>query len=111
MPKTCLTHKDTPAITMCSQCHKPICQSCTMVTPAGRYCSSECSIIHKEMTTKLRGPGGRKGSPALKAIFVLLLLVAIPLVIHLIALDKKDQPDHFLKKIDLIGRYLDQQKK
>jgi hypothetical protein len=83
-----------------------------MITPAGRYCSSECSIIHKEMTTKLRGPGGaKKGNAALKAIFVLLLLVALPLVIHLIALDKKDQPDHWLKKIDILGRYLDQQKK
>src|SRR5262245_26823109 len=111
MSKTCLTHKNTPAITMCTQCHKPICQSCTMVTPAGRFCSSECSILYKEMKTKLGTGGEKKSGGALKAIFVLLCFVAAVFVIHLAATDKKVSDDHWLKKIDLLGRFLDQQKK
>ncbi len=107
MAKTCLNHANAPAITMCSQCHKPICQSCTMVTPAGRFCSSECSILHKEMTTKL-GRGDRKGggSGAMKAVFVLLLIVAAVFGVHFAA-----RSNESLKKFDLLGRFIDQEKK
>ncbi len=106
MAKNCINHANAPAITMCTQCHKPICQSCTMVTPKGRFCSSECSILHKEITTKLGDVrGGKKGGGALKVIFVILVIVAAAFLVHFAAHGKP--ADHILKKVDVIGRFID----
>jgi hypothetical protein len=103
--KNCLKHKDQPSVTMCHQCHHPLCKSCVMVTPAGTFCSSECSIIFKEMKAKL-GDKKKKGSSAgLVFVFIVLLAVASLFVIHFAARDKEH--DHFLRKIDVIGRFLD----
>ncbi len=107
MAKTCVNHQTAPAITMCTQCHKPICQSCTMVTAAGRFCSSECSILHKEFTTKLGAPGRRKGGGgAMKLVFFLLLVVAAVFGVHFAA-----RSNEALKRFDLLGRFMDQEKK
>ncbi|MBI2932693.1 MAG: hypothetical protein HYY16_13680 [Planctomycetes bacterium] len=112
MAKSCTNHAEAAAVTMCTQCHKPICQSCTMVTPAGRFCSSECSILYKEMKTKLgAGEGRKRGGFGLTLIFFVLLLVAGAFGVHFAARAKQDEPDHWLKKIDVIGRWLDQGKK
>ena len=35
----CLNHTDTPAVTSCAACGKPICAKCIV---AGHYCSVEC---------------------------------------------------------------------
>lgn len=104
MAKYCINHANASAITMCTQCHKPLCQSCTMVTPSGRFCSSECSILHKEITTKLGRGDQKKGSAAgMKIVFVLLLVVAAFFGVHFVARGKADHP---LKRIDLIGRLM-----
>jgi hypothetical protein len=106
--KNCLAHPNVPAVTLCHQCHKPICKSCVMVTPAGSFCGSECSIIHKEMKAKLGG-GQKKagGGLGLKLVFVLLLLIAAMFGVHFAARGKP--ADHILKKIDVIGKFLDRQ--
>lgn len=104
--KYCVSHPNAPSVSHCHQCHKPLCKSCVMVTPAGSFCSSECSIIYKEMKAKLGGGGRKKGGNAAKVLmFVVLLAVAGVLVIHLMARGKDS--DHPLKKLDLLGKYLD----
>lgn len=100
--KNCLNHPNAAAVTMCSQCHKPICQSCTMVTPMGRYCSSECSIINRETKTKLKDGTQSKGGGGAKAIILVLLLVVLAAFgIHVM---KGSNPT--LNKIDVIGKIL-----
>lgn len=106
--KNCANHPNSPSVTMCGQCQKPICKSCVMVTATGTFCSSECSIISKELRHKGGGGGGgrRKGGGAgMALVFLVLLAVAALFGIHFAA--KKQPPDHFLKKIDLVGRLLD----
>ena len=105
--KYCLKHKDQPSVTMCHQCHNPLCKSCVMVTPAGTFCGSECSMIFKEMKAKL-GDGKKKGGGgAMVLVFIILLMIASTFVIYFAAKDKPQ--DHLLRKIDIIGRFINQQ--
>lgn len=54
--KTCANHEKEAASASCHQCQKPLCKQCVMVTPAGTFCSSSCSMLHREM----KGMGDRK---------------------------------------------------
>jgi hypothetical protein len=102
MAKSCINHGNAPAITMCTQCHKPICQSCTMVTPMGKFCSSECSIINRETKTKLKESSGGGGGSSVKVfVFVLLLVVLGAVCIHMFK-----GTNQTLHKIDIIGKIL-----
>jgi len=107
--KNCLVHKEQPSVAMCHQCHKPICKSCVMVTPVGSFCSSECSIIYKEMKAKLGQTGKKKGGGAgMVLVFVVLLIVAAMFLVYFMAKGKPET--HVLRKIDLIGRFLGEAK-
>ncbi len=78
----CAMHDDQPAVAACAQCRKDLCKSCVMVTPSGTFCSSECSVLHREM--KSQGGAGKQASGAgIKAVLMLLLLVAAAFLIHL----------------------------
>lgn len=96
--KHCANHENQPAVSSCAQCRKDLCKSCVMVTPAGTFCSSECSVLHREM--KAHSGGGKKSSgAAMKLVLVLLLLVAVAFLIHL-------APQTKGSSFDLIGRIL-----
>ncbi|HKS16800.1 MAG TPA: hypothetical protein VJU16_05770 [Planctomycetota bacterium] len=97
--KTCSMHETQPAVAACGQCRKDLCKSCVMVTPTGNFCSSECSVLFREM----KGQGGsssRKSSgSATKAVLFLLLLVAAAFLVHL-------APMTTGKPYDVIGKIL-----
>jgi hypothetical protein len=98
--KNCALHEDQPAVSSCHQCRKDLCKSCVMVTPAGTFCSSECSVLFREM--KSQGGAGKKSSgAAMKAFLFLLVLVAAAFLIHL-------APMTTGKPFDIIGRILNQ---
>lgn len=99
--KKCANHPKVAAAADCTQCRKPICPSCTMVTPMGRFCSSECSMVHRETKTKLR-PGEASGGGGVKAVlFLVLLLVLSAVLVHTF---RGKNPT--LNKIDVVGRLL-----
>ena len=98
--KNCLNHPNAPALAMCHGCHKPICQSCTMITPMGKFCSSECSVRYRE-TKQVLKEGEKKGGAG-KAVVLLLLLVVLVLGLAHVFRDKYE----ILQKIDVIGNYL-----
>ena len=74
----CLNHTDTPAVTSCAACGKPICAKCVV---SGAYCSAECQKkadlaagrTHQMMEGRART---EKKSRTLKVIVILILLVA-----------------------------------
>ncbi len=103
MGKVCVNHSSQPAVTMCHQCHKPICKSCTMVTPHGSFCSSECSVINREFKSKMKAGQPKKGSAG--KVVVLLVLLAI-LVIGGIHMAAKMGGVEAAKRFDLIGTML-----
>jgi hypothetical protein len=81
--KRCAVHGDQNSVSACRQCSKELCKSCVMVTPVGTFCSSECSVLHREMKAH-QGSGGKKSSGVgAKMFVVLLLLVAAAFAIHL----------------------------
>ncbi len=103
MAKKCINHGGQPAVTMCHQCHKPICKSCTMVTPHGSFCSSECSVIFREFREKMKASAAtRKSGYGLEAVVLLLLIIGAFILIHLAARNGVGP----LQKIDLVGRIL-----
>jgi hypothetical protein len=102
MSKTCVNHKETPAITMCFQCHRPICKSCTVVTPQGSFCSSECGLLNREFKEKLKEPKPKDTTGFLtKTAAAFVLVVVFFMGIHWLA---SKVPK--LKPIDMIGRIL-----
>ena len=105
MAKTCVNHKDAPAATMCHQCHVPVCRSCTTVTPHGSFCSSECSLRHREFGEKLRSGEAKaaRGGLALKLFAALLVLVGALAAIHVAGV-RGIKP---AQRIDLIGLLLE----
>jgi len=73
----CLEHTDRPAIGLCHQCHKPICEECRYdEAPEGLFCSRECYDRH--LAYHSRKPPEIKGS-RLKSMAVgcLILLVVV----------------------------------
>jgi hypothetical protein len=105
MARTCINHKDVPSVTMCHQCHHPICKSCSIVMPLGTFCSTECSILNRDVKARLRegapkGMGKLEGLIKIVAAFVLIFMLLYG--IHMAA-----QRVPKLKKADVIGRLLD----
>jgi len=90
---------------MCHQCHTPVCRACTTVTPHGSFCSSECSLRHREFKEKIRTgevkAGG--GGVALKLFLFLLLAVGALAGIHVAAVRGFGPA----RNVDLVGRLLD----
>lgn len=104
----CLKHKDQNAITQCNQCHKPLCKSCTMVTPQGSFCSSECSILSREFKARFAAGKPRRASFAMKFIGVILFVFAIFLAVH--GAHRFGNVE-IAGKFDIIGRVLGYSKK
>ena len=104
--RTCVNHKDQPSATMCHQCHKPICTSCSLVTPQGTFCSPECVILNRDFKEKMKAdkePQGMSKLEGLLKLVVAFLLISLGFYgIHVAA-----QKVPRLKKADMIGRLLD----
>jgi hypothetical protein len=104
MSKTCINHKDAPAATMCHQCHVPLCKACSIVTPQGTFCSPECSVLHRTVTST-PAEAGPKGMPKLEGLIKVVAAVVLIWVgfygIHVAALRVPK-----LRKIDVVGRIL-----
>jgi len=104
-PRTCINHKDSPSVTMCHQCHHPICKSCSVLTPQGTYCSPECVILHRDMKSRLQEPESQSVS---KLTGLIKLAAAFGLItLGFIGINVAAQKVPKLKRIDLIGRVMD----
>ena len=103
MAKTCINHHNQTSVTMCHQCHNPLCKSCTMVTPHGTFCSSECSVLFREFKEKLKVGAGQKSSIGMKLVFLLLLGIAALIGIHVAS----EKGVGAVKKLDVIGMLLE----
>ena|SRR5688572_3103719 len=96
--KFCAVHEKEASVSACRQCGKDLCKSCVMVTPAGTFCSSECSVLHREMKAHDK-PAGKSGGVATRFVLFLLFLVGAAVAIRFIPMTK-GQP------YDLISRFM-----
>ena len=97
--KHCAVHNDQPSVSSCRQCGKDLCKSCVMVTPSGTFCSSECSVLHREMAGAGGGTKKKSSGAGMKLVLLLLLVVAVAFAIHLM-------PSTTGQSYDIIGRIL-----
>ncbi len=102
MAKTCVNHREQPAVTMCHQCHKPVCTTCTVVSPLGRFCSPECNLLHREFKDRFKAapPKRQAGAAAVLVILVVLTLAGAG-AIHVAARNGVQAA----RKWDFIGRF------
>jgi len=104
MSKTCINHREAPSSTLCHQCHVPICKACSIVSPQGTFCSPECSVLHREMKSRLAEPAP-KGMPKLEGLIKMVVALTLVVVgffgIH-VAAERVPK----LRKMDMIGRLL-----
>ena len=78
----CLNHTDTEAVTRCSACGKPICESCVAVQDEnGAYCSHTCWTRGKEAAARSGNVIAEKSttakSKAIRTLIVIFLLIAL----------------------------------
>ena len=93
----CLNHTDTPAVTRCAACGKPICEKCII---AGAYCSAECQKkadlaagrTHQMMEGKARTD---KKNKTVKTVIVLILLAAAAAGAYYYTQNPKKANKHF----------------
>ncbi|MBV8880337.1 MAG: hypothetical protein JO332_10255 [Planctomycetaceae bacterium] len=105
MSKNCIRHQESPAATMCHQCHSPICTACSIVTPRGTFCSPECGVLFREFKERRSEP--KEGSYS-KLTTIVKLLVAL-LLIGLGFVGINQAAEHGvpqLRGIDIIGRFM-----
>ena len=103
MAKTCITHPKEPSVALCSQCQKPVCKSCVMVAPHGSFCSSECSVVFRELKQRAQAEGKKKMGSATKVALFFIIMLGAFVIIHLVVVVAKVGS---LKGIDLIGAFL-----
>lgn len=104
MSKTCIHHPDAPAATMCHQCHVPICRSCSIVAPRGTFCSPECSVLHRSVTSKL-AEGEPQGMPRLEGL-IKVVAAFVLLWVGFAGIHVAAQRVPGLRKMDVVGRIL-----
>ena len=78
----CLNHTDTEAVTRCSACGKPICETCIAVqNENGAYCSHACWTRGKEAAARSGNIIAEKNagakSKAIRTLIVIFLLIAL----------------------------------
>ena len=80
--KSCAVHEKQASVASCKQCGKELCKSCVMVTAAGTFCSSECSVLNRELKAQ-GGAGNKSAGVGVKFVLMLLLGAAGAFLIHL----------------------------
>ncbi len=100
----CLNHPDTPAVTRCATCGKPVCQICVVRKNGSDYCSQVCAAnaeksagrVNTVMESKKRA-SSRNG---IRTLIVLIVLAALAAAAWYFYSSNKDDVDKFVKKTE-----------
>lgn len=58
----CINHPAMQAVARCKQCGKPVCGSCIVAGPTGRFCSADCRDNHLKFAQRAQQFEGRARS-------------------------------------------------
>ncbi|HOX40389.1 MAG TPA: B-box zinc finger protein [Candidatus Brocadiia bacterium] len=79
MADTCINHPNKPAMTRCIQCHKPVCDECTVSGFYGSFCSNACQQKYKDYAQRKEAmeqqAQAHKGSGLLGKLIVLAVVI------------------------------------
>lgn len=73
----CINHVHIPATVRCKQCSKPVCDTCIVPGPLGRYCSAACKEKHEHFHQRVQKMDAKAGTASFTKVktFVTTLIV------------------------------------
>ncbi len=101
----CLNHPDTPAVTRCASCNKPICEKCIVTGNGGlSYCSKKCAenAIHsvKRVDQVLENKKKVDAKSRTRGIVIIVILLAILAAAVCFYHKNKEDVDRVMKKTE-----------
>ncbi|MFP4502474.1 MAG: B-box zinc finger protein [Candidatus Hydrogenedentota bacterium] len=82
----CINHPGVEATHRCKQCGRPVCDTCTIMGPTGRFCSENCRTTHeafvqraRQLETKTRVGFGVRLRNFLGSLIVVVIVAAVVL--------------------------------
>ena len=106
----CINHPGVEATVRCKQCGKPVCNTCVVIGPTGRFCSAGCQQRHQAFAQRAQQLDGKTRSGlfmrirnAVAALIVLAAVVGVALFLGRM-FDVPVLKDLAQKAMELIGR-------
>ena len=100
----CLNHPNTPAVTRCATCGKPVCEICIVTRNGINYCSQVCAAnaeksagrVDMVMESKKRANSKSK----IRSFLILIILILIAAAAYYFYTQNKDDVNDFMKKTE-----------
>lgn len=100
----CLNHPDTPAVTRCATCGKPVCKNCIVNKNGSNYCSQVCADnaqksagrVSEVMESRKRADSRR----GVRTLVILIILIAAGAAAYYFYTKNKDDVDRFVQKTE-----------
>ena len=74
----CLNHPDTPAVTRCTTCGRPVCSKCIVKRDGADYCSESCADNARSAQGRVDTmAAGKKRSEAARRIRTIIILIIL----------------------------------
>ena len=100
----CLNHPDTPAVTRCATCGKPVCEICVVRKNGADYCSQVCASNAEKsagrVNSVLESRKRANSRNGIRTLIVLIILAAIAALAYYFYSQNKDHVDSFVKKTE-----------
>lgn len=77
----CINHPGVEATVRCKQCGRPVCNTCVVIGPTGRFCSAGCQQRHHTFTQRAQQLEGKARTGVFmrvrKAVGVVIIIAAV----------------------------------
>ena len=80
----CINHPGLEAVARCPQCAKPVCGTCVVIGPTGKFCSEPCRELHEHFVERAQKLDVRHGRGA--GLFSKLKRLTVKLVVFALAI-------------------------
>ena len=101
----CLNHPDTPAVTRCAACAKPICPKCVVLRNDSRFCSAQCADnadkAYDRVNTVVESKKRADGRSFTRLIAILLIIAGIAGGIYYYYKSNPSKANKIIKKAEL----------
>ena len=100
----CLNHPNTPAVTRCATCGKPICSQCIVSKNGSNYCSQTCAANAADSAGRVNGALESEKRIAarrrIRNLIILVILIAAAAAGYYFYQQNKDDVNQFVKQTE-----------
>ena len=100
----CLNHPDTPAVTRCATCGKPVCEICVVRKSGADYCSQVCASNAEKsagrVNSVLESRKRANSRNGIRTLIVLIILAVIAALAYYFYSQNSDDVDSFVKRTE-----------